>query len=316
VGQTFPVRRRLGIVSVAALLGACGGGGATTAAGPPRGHLGTETVPLTWNGDHRTYLLHRPSRLAPGVTPAVVVVLHGASLTAEQTERYYHWDGLADTDGFAVVYPQGIAKSWNAGSCCGDAPARGTDDVGFVGAAFDDAVRRVGGDRARLYLTGVSNGAMLALRYACERPGRLAALGSVAGTLTAPCDHLPQLPFIEIHGLHDRAVPWGPGPGTPASGSASRAWASDTVDRIRAADGCHDPSVTTAGPVHTEVDRCPPGIDLEVITIDGAGHQWPGAILDAARAAYDGPEDQPDTHVDATAQLWAFFAPHHLGAGP
>lgn len=282
----------------------------TPAAPRSIGRPGTEQVALDWAGDHRTYLLHRPAGLAAGARPPLVVVLHGATLTAEQTERYYHWDALSDAHGVAVAYPQGIGKAWNAGSCCSDAPSRATDDVGFVGAVLADAAGRVSADPARLYLTGVSNGAMMTLRFECERPGTLASVGSVAGTYTAPCDHPPPVPFIAIHGLHDRAVSFLPGPGTVESGPGIRLPAVEAIARIMAADGCHDPVTTTAGPVHTQTATCAPGEDVKVITIDGAGHQWPGATLDAARAAQDGPDDQPSTAVDATSQLWAFFSAH------
>ena len=273
---------------------------------------------VRWGGTQRTYLLHRPAHLPAGGSPAVVVVLHGASLTAEQTERYYHWDDLADSEGFVVAYPQGLDKAWNAGSCCGLAPGSRTDDVGFVGSVLDDVSRAGRGDVHRLYLTGVSNGAMLALRFACQRPGTLAAVGSVAGTFTAPCDHPPAVSLIEIHGLDDRAVPYLPGPGTAETGAAMRLPARETIDRWRTANGCGTPAVTSTGPVHVEIAACrppegPTGVDVNVITVDGAGHQWPGATLDAARAAFDGPHDQPDTHVDATRELWRFFSAHRLG---
>lgn len=309
-GQTERVRAwRFGVAAV--LMAGCGA--APHAARPPTAHPGTATIRLDWGGDHRVYRLHRPMPATAGASPPLVVVLHGASLTAEQTERYYHWDDLADAQGFAVAYPQGLDKAWNAGSCCGLAPGRGTDDAGFVAAVVDDAIRTVGADPHRLYLTGVSNGAMLALRFACERPGRLAAVGSVAGTFTAPCPRPPALAMIEIHGLDDRAVPYLAGPGTAESGADMRLPARETIDRWRQANGCGDPTVTASGPVHVESSSCAPGVDVKVITVDGAGHQWPGATLDAARAAFDGPHDQPDTHVDATQELWRFFSAHRLG---
>ena len=223
------------MVGVAAVLFAsCSSG--SPAADPLSAHAGTATVRVDWRGDHRTYLVHRPPNGPAGASPPLVVVLHGASLTAEQTERYYHWDDLADSQGFVAVYPQGLDKAWNSGSCCGLAPGRGSDDVGFVGSVLDGAVRAVGADPHRLYLAGVSNGAMLALRFACERPGRVAAVGSVAGTFTAPCPHPPALPLIEIHGLDDRAVPYLAGPGTAETGADMRLPARETIDRWRQAN--------------------------------------------------------------------------------
>jgi polyhydroxybutyrate depolymerase len=277
-------------------------------------HQGTVERTLSSGGERRSYLLHRPPVPAPGAPPPLVVVLHGATLTEEQTERYYHWDALADADGVAVAYPQGINDAWNAGSCCSDAPSRGTDDVAFLSAVLDDAVALVGADPARLYLTGVSNGAMMTLRYECERPGRLAAIGSVAGTFTSPCPSVPAVPFIEIHGLADTAVSFRASDTTVESGPDLRLPAVETIGRFLAADRCGAPTAVTAGPVHSETAACAPGLDVKVITVDGAGHQWPGATLDPARAERDGPANQPDTHVDATRELWSFFSAHRLGA--
>jgi len=295
-------------------LAACGRSQPERAALPSASGLpaATERQTITWDGQSRTYLLHRPAALAPGRRPPLVIVLHGASVSAEQTERYYHWDPLADANGFVVAYPQGINNAWNAGSCCGDGPVRGTDDIGFITAVMTDASERVAADPLRHYLTGVSNGAMMTLRYQCERPSQLAAIGSVAGTFTSPCDPPPPVPFIAIHGLDDQVVTFAQSSNTAESGPKIRLPAMETVARFLTADGCHDPVTRSAGPVHTQTAPCGPGLDVEAITIDGAGHQWPGARLDAARRAVDGPRNQPSEAIDATAELWAFFAAHPL----
>ena len=281
---------------------------------------GTTRHTIDWNRRPRTYLLHRPANRASGLHAALVVVLHGASLTADQTERYYHWDPLADAQGFAVVYPQGVNNAWNAGSCCADAPERGTDDVGFIAAVLADATALADADPGRRYLTGVSNGAMMAMRFHCERPSQLAAIGSVAGTLTSPCDHPSPVAFIAIHGLDDQVVAYDQasgdqGSGTAETGPGMRLPARETIARFLAADQCRDPVTQSAAPVHTETATCAPGTDVKVITIDGAGHQWPGATLDAARLARDGPHDQPSRAIDATAELWSFFSSHVGGEG-
>jgi polyhydroxybutyrate depolymerase len=275
-------------------------------------HPGAVEQTVEWQGQARTYLLHLPggkpgTRLVP-----LVVVLHGASVTAAQTERYYHWDDLADATGFGVAYPQGLDNAWNAGSCCGDAPSRGTDDLGFIGAVIADAASRVPTDPTRIYLTGVSNGAMMTVRYACERPGHLAAIGSVAGTFTSPCDRPPPIPFIAIHGLQDELVSYERSSSTAESGSDLRLPAVETIARFLAANGCPAPVTVTAGPVHTETATCPAGRDVKVITIDGAGHQWPGATIDRARLERDGPSNQPSRAIDATTELWSFFSAHVL----
>ena len=47
--------------------------------------------------------------------------------------------------------------------------------------------------------------------------------------------------------------------------------------RWRDIDHCAAPAVRTAGVVTTSTASCPAGRAVELITIAGAGHQWPGA---------------------------------------
>jgi polyhydroxybutyrate depolymerase len=307
---------RVGVVILMLGVSACGAADGTSS--HARLLPGTEQHAIAWGAARRTYLLHVGAELLGGSRPQLVVVLHGASLSAAQTERYYHWDDLADARGFAVAYPQGIHDAWNAGSCCADAPRRRTDDVGFIAAVMADATSRSGADPSRVYLTGVSNGAMMTLLYECARPGRLAAIGSVAGTFTSPCDHPPPIPFIAVHGLADQAVTFEKTSSTVESGPHIRLPAAETIDRFLASDACHDPQTLTAGTVHTLTATCAPGLSVEVITIDGAGHQWPGATIESARLAVDGPNNHPSRAINATAELWSFFSAHELkpSAGP
>jgi polyhydroxybutyrate depolymerase len=67
--------------------------------------------------------------------------------------------------------------------------------------------------------------------------------------------------------------------------------------------------VTTAGTVTTSVAARPAGRAVELITIAGAGHQWPGAApnLLAQRLLHT---DPPSTALDATAVIWRFFTSH------
>jgi polyhydroxybutyrate depolymerase len=51
------------------------------------------------------------------------------------------------------------------------------------------------------------------------------------------------------------------------------------------------------------------GRTVELITIAGAGHQWPGATPDplAQRLLH---ADPPSTALNATQVIWQFFAAH------
>jgi polyhydroxybutyrate depolymerase len=55
-----------------------------------------------------------------------------------------------------------------------------------------------------------------------------------------------------------------------------------------------------ADPVTTATSSCAGGRTVELITVAGAGHQWPGST---ARSG----ADTPSTALDATTTIWAFF---------
>src|SRR5204863_7544544 len=78
----------------------------------------------------------------------------------------------------------GVAKSWNAGRPGVPAHERGVDDVGFLTALIDLFVKDHGADPKRVFVTGMSNGAMMAHRLGCEASEKIAAIGPVAGLLS------------------------------------------------------------------------------------------------------------------------------------
>jgi polyhydroxybutyrate depolymerase len=253
-------------------------------------------------GQVRTYRLYRPAGLT-GTAP-LVMMLHGGFGSGAQAERAYGWDGAADEGRFLVAYPDGVAKAWNAGTCCGFPMRRGVDDVGFLGALLDHLVATEGADPDRLYVAGMSNGAMMAYRLACELPGKLAAIGPVAGTMTVGCETGAPTSVLHIHGLDDRNVRYEGGVGEGFAHDV-RPSVPATVARWRQIDQCGPATISSDGPVHTDTADCLAGTTVRLITIDGAGHQWPGS---RSRLASDLIADPPSDALDATAVLWAFFS--------
>lgn len=66
-------------------------------------------------------------------------------------------------------------------------------------------------DADRVYATGMSNGAAMSHRLACERPGRYAAIVAVAGANQAfgspGCNPATRTPILQVHGTADPC--WG-----------------------------------------------------------------------------------------------------------
>ena len=92
---------------------------------------------------------------------------------------------LADQNGFILVQPIGISRSWNAGpKCCSPANKDGIDDVGFIQAIRDDLVRRgLNVDVKKTFLDGMSNGGYLSNRVACEASEFTSGIAVVAGSI-------------------------------------------------------------------------------------------------------------------------------------
>jgi len=187
------------------------------------------------------------------------------------------------------------------GDCCGIPGRTGVDDVAFLVQVVATLRSRVPVDPARVYATGISNGGLMAYRLACDTTV-FAAIGPDSATQLGPCPTPAPISIIHIHGTADRNIPYQGGTGDGVAhidGPAVPA----LVAQWRTVDGCAAPAVTASGPVTTSVAGCPSGRAVELITIDGAGHQWPGS-----RRA--GALDPPSTALDATATIWSFFAAH------
>jgi poly(3-hydroxybutyrate) depolymerase len=83
-----------------------------------------------------------------------------------------------------------------------------TNDVSFVASVLDDVQARYRTDTGRYYLLGVSNGAMMTLRVACELATRFAAAAPIIG-LQPPghaCGPSADLPVLFLMGALDETI--------------------------------------------------------------------------------------------------------------
>jgi len=259
---------------------------------------------LTWDGTDRLYRLYVPEHVA---NPAsLVVMMHGGFGSAQQAERAYGWNALADEQGFVVAYPNGDGKAWNAGSCCGRPAATGADDVGFIESMVAEIEESMPIDAGRIYAAGMSNGAMMAYRLACEST-LFAAVAPVSGTMMVDCATPSPVSVLHIHGLADEMVPFAGGRGEGFAHVDGPA-VPQVISFWRQVDDCAAPNETADGAMTTSIATCADGRAVELITIAGAGHQWPGS--DISRAQRLRGADAPYAGLDATATIWAFFGDH------
>ncbi|MGH9183621.1 MAG: extracellular catalytic domain type 1 short-chain-length polyhydroxyalkanoate depolymerase [Acidimicrobiales bacterium] len=282
------------------VLAACGGSSSPPASGPGTSPPPVQQGQLTVGGDTRGYRVFVP----PGVeTPApLVVALHGAGNSAESMVGTTLFDREAQAGGFIVAYPEGVQQSWNAGFCCAGAFASGVDDVAFLNRFLDRLEADYPIDPARVYVVGVSAGAMMAYRFACEQADRVAGVGSVAGSMPLEgCRPLRPVSAIEIHGTDDPLVPYGGGPVAPPEAVASEPVppTPEVARRWADLDGCSgDPTTQSEGPVTTATwTECSAGTAVRLVSVEGGGHVWFAPGLGPANGA-----------IDATNQIWSFFS--------
>ena len=286
--------------------------GATASAGQQVA-VGKSTGTMTVGGQERTYRLYRPAGLSSSAP--LVIVLHGAAGTGQQAEDSYGWDAEADSGKFLVAYPDGIRRTWNVDpDCCGVAARDNVDDVGFLtelAGSFGTLV-----DKSKVFATGISNGAMMSYRLACDTK-IFAAIGPVSGTMINKCTDPTPLSIIHIHGTADKTIPYNGGPGKrDNAGAGSRLPAKidgpsvpSLIATWRKTDNCSAAKTSTSGPVTISTSTCANGRAVELITIAGAGHQWPGGRPAPLAQKLLG-LDPPSTALQATPTIWKFFAAH------
>jgi len=252
-------------------------------------------------GIDRSYRLILPAS-SDGQPLPLVVALHGGLQSVEALAAMSALDQEAERSGFAVVYPVGIERTWNAGRCCGPAERLDVDDVGFVMAIVDRLV--AGGTAApgRVYATGISNGGMLAYRLAAERADRFAAIAPVAASMLV--DGAPSVPVsvLHVHGTRDRMVPFDGGIGERSLTRVTHPPVREVIDRWRGfARATGAPAVDHDPPATIETWLAAGGVEIALCAIERGGHIWPGPHTPLRSTA---------SAFDATPFIWRFFARH------
>jgi polyhydroxybutyrate depolymerase len=278
--------------------------------------IGSHTIAMVHGTLDRPYLLHVPPTPTPDRMP-LILELHGRGIGAEPFDRLTGFRRLADEAGFALALPSGVNEVWNDRRS--PAAAR-VDDVGYLAAVIDDVAGRVPIDGRRIYVVGMSNGAAMAGRLACELTDRIAAVVQVAGTaavdVVAACQPGRPLPILQIHGSADRYARYD---GRAPRGLITRAvirrrvgrslgvdaWAQFWVQANGAANG---PVVESIWP-DTTVRRwhgATPASDVVFYRIEGGGHTWPGSDFNLPRLLFG----RTSQTFSATRVSWAFLAAH------
>jgi len=255
---------------------------APTAAALPDGTGAGKSVLLATvhDGSVRRADLYVPPRIPEQRAVPLLMVLHGLYLDPGSAEASSGLDRVADDEGVAVVYPQGLNQSWNAGTCCDTASRDGVDDVGFLTQVIDLVQNVQAIDRDRVYVAGFSNGGMMALRAVCARPDVFAAAASVGGTLQSGCLSTAPSSALLVHGLRDSTVPY--------AGQRYSTFLRTALTPVPTAGlilarhaGCTAVRREKRPLLIVEEFRgCAPGARVSVVSVPQLGHRWPNTQVD------------------------------------
>jgi len=275
---------------------------------------GESTRSLNHDGLERSYILYVPASINWSQPVPLVFVFHGGTGNAESAILMSGFNDVADTKGFIVVYPNGTGPlrsdnllTWNGGGCCGYAQENNVDDVGFVRAIVTDLQSTVSIDTKRIYAAGMSNGGILSQRLACEASDLFAAVAPVAGTLNfSSCNPTEAISVIEFHGTDDQHIPYEGGKGPESLVDVDFASVQDSVNFWVSFNRCNSqPQSESFEDIQHEMwTGCAGSTAVELYTITGGGHTWPGGLKGRIRA------DAPTQTISASQLIWEFFAAH------
>lgn len=273
------------------------------------------TVNLDVESRQRRFRVHRRDTDSSGAP--LIVALHGTGINSEHMAEFCGLNALADREGFVVAYPDGTGRTdtaltWNIGHQASYATRQCVNDVEFFVRLIDWCVLRLGVDSQRIYLTGISSGAMLCYLLATKLSSKVAAIGPVAGTLMNDHWQPVAVPVMHIHGTTDNFVPYDGGRGPRSLTKIEFPSVRRTIEWWAAANQC----------VQTDIRHCSPTVQdgtrivresyaretdqerVVLFTVQNGGHTWPGQPWNHPAAAQLGVTTQ---NLDAGKALWDFF---------
>lgn len=269
---------------------------------------------VTFDGVTRLYIEYVPESYDGSTPYPLVFVLHGLGDNAENFSGV-GFEQLSELEDFIVITPQALPASilgfdfgnaWNSGAgviVLGSPFTLNPNvkDVEFISFLIDSMANHYNIDLDKVYSTGFSMGGFMSNRLACELNDKIAAIGSVAGTIGTGLECTPgrAVPMIHFHGTADATI------GYTANNFGSNA--QETVDFWSANNGCDASPTSTNWPnsasdgitltkyVYNNCDA-----EVEFFKAEGAGHSW---------------LFQPSNDITYTTQIWEFLSRQSLSGG-
>jgi polyhydroxybutyrate depolymerase len=279
---------------------------------------------LTVGGLKRNYTLFMPrTETKDGMPHPILFAFHPAVAAVTFMEENAPFHLASGTESFAVVYPEGIGRTFNAGGCCGTALSKNVDDVAFFKAMMAD-VAKVIPVRPQAYVTGFSNGSMMTYRLICDVPELIEAAVPYAGAIAMDkCVSGHQIPILHINGEADVFTMTGKSSSeTPEYLNAINVVVTPytALDQIATRNGCTLTRKPTTGLPSMDASceayvGCAKAAPVTMCLIPNLGHAWPGSgqnVIDgtAKNTKFSIKMAPYRPELDSTGPIVEFFLKH------
>lgn len=267
--------------------------------------LNAQSFSFVHQSNTRSYIVHLPSGYIASNQYPLVFNLHGVGQTASQAELYTKMDATADANNFIVVYPNGISNQWNCGFF--GTYGTGTDDVDFISVLIDTLKSHYNINLDRVYACGLSNGGFQSYRMACELSDKIAAIASVAATMSDStfyyCNPTRPVPTLQIHGTTDLIVNYNGSAGIKPVEDIIQFWKTKNICTAAIeTTALTNSSITDGSTVEfIKIKGCSLGIENWFYKISNGGHTWPNGLIDVPT------NGNTNRDFDASQRIWDFF---------
>ncbi len=294
-----------------------------------KGKLFIRKIPI--DGVKRRYAIYVPRDIRCRACP-IIFELHGGGVyiedmigTSGYKSPYKLWMKLADIEKFIVVYPEGLngkygKPTWN--DCRANININSkADDVAFISALIDYISSRYKIDLRCIYVSGMSNGGLMALRLASELSDKIAAVATVGASMpdNSKCS-CPERPIsvLFMNGTADKYLPYNGGtlsnPPKPSHGTvypvedSVRLWiAVNHTDKSPVVYKFPDLDTNDGGTVtkYTYSNGIK-GTEVILYKIEGGGHAAP-SIEERYSALFEYYFGKQNHDIEMVREAWKFF---------
>ncbi|SEK45016.1 Por secretion system C-terminal sorting domain-containing protein [Aquimarina amphilecti] len=248
-----------------------------------------QVINATLQNDGRTrqYRLYIPASYDASKPAPLILNFHGFTNNIDTQYNQSDFRQLAEDNQFIFVTPQGLGgffSGWAINNNFGG----NEDDLGFSDALIDVIQQDYNINEKRIYATGFSNGGFFSYRLACELSPRIAAVASVAGSMTRSwitnnqCQPQHPTAVLQITGTNDNVI--------SINGNGTNEPIQDVMEYWSAVNnGDSTPDVTQLGGGSTRSvwDNGDNGVTAEFIRIQGKGHSWNGGNVNTSQEIWD-----------------------------